>query len=42
MPAPMQAQARQMAMQIAKETDAARLRMALEQMARRRRRCRRR
>jgi predicted Zn-dependent peptidase len=32
MPAPMQAQARQMAMQIAKETDAARLRMALEQM----------
>jgi len=32
LPAPMQAQARQMAMQIAKETDAARLRMALEQM----------
>ena len=32
LPAPMQAQARQMAQQIAKETDAARLRMALEQM----------
>lgn len=32
LPAPMQAQARQMAMQIAKETDASRLRMALEQM----------
>ena len=32
LPAPMQAQARQMAAQIAKETDAPRLRMALEQM----------